>query len=81
MNANNKIKWISKNKHIIISSRNSFYPNDNNEIFVVYREKRDYSKFNSYYYYGIEWLMQRWEDTLEKAIEFALSIPDEVLTI
>lgn len=79
INEDNKIRWISKNKHLIIAIRDSFYTNDKNKIFVVYREKRNYSKFNSYFFYEIAWSMQRWEETLEKAIQYASTIPDEAL--
>ena len=40
-----KIVWESKNKHIIIIKRKSFFENDG-MIYVVYREKRDYKIYS-----------------------------------
>ena len=77
---NCKIKWISNNKHIIISIRPSFW-NIYDNMFMIYREKRDYSKFNSIDFYKIDWVSERYEFTLEEAIEFAKKLPDEIIEV
>lgn len=77
---NNGIEWVSPRKHIIISKRKSFFNEDKN-IFIIYKEKRNYSKFHSHFFYDVEWSMQRWEYTLEQAIQFASTISDEILIV
>lgn len=79
-NLNDPIKWVSNNKHIIISIRSSFW-NTYDDIFMVYREKRDYTKFNSINFYKIDWIPERYEFTLEDAIEFAKKLPDEIIEV
>ena len=79
-NLNPPIKWVSKNNHIIIAERPSFWSNDKN-IFIIYRERRDFSKFKSINFYKLDWPMERFEDTLEEAIEFAKKLPDEMIKI
>lgn len=78
MKEKEKIVWESKNKHIIIIKRKSFYENDD-MIYVVYREKRDYKIFNSYRFYDLKWIMERWERSLEEAVNYAHSLPDEFI--
>ena len=73
-----KIVWESKNKHIIIMKRKSFFKNDD-MIYVVYREKRDYKRFNSYRFYDLKWIMERWERSLDEAVNYARSLPDEFI--
>lgn len=73
-----KIIWESKNKHIIIIKRKSFFENDN-MIYIVYREKRNYKRFNSYRFYDLKWVMERWERSLPEAIAYAHSLPDEFI--
>ena len=79
-NLNDPIKWVSDNKHIIIAERPSFW-NDNQNLFIVYKEKRDYSKFKSIDFYKLDWVMERFENTLDEAIEFAKKLPDEIIEI
>lgn len=79
-NLNDPIKWVSNNKHIIISIRSSFW-NIYDNMFMVYREKRDYTKFNSFDFYKIDWVPERYEFTLEEAIEFAKKLPDEIIEV
>lgn len=79
-NLNDPIKWVSNNNHIIIAEMPSFWSNDKN-IFIIYRERRDFSKFKSINFYKLDWPMERFEDTLEEAIEFAKKLPDEMIKI
>lgn len=79
-NLNNPIKWVSTNNHIIIAEKPSFWANNKN-IFIIYRERRDFSKFKSINFYKLDWIMARFEDTLEEAIEFAKKLPDEIIKI
>ena len=78
MKKKEKIVWESKNKHIIIIKRKSFYENDD-MIYVVYREKRDHKIFNSYRFYDLKWIMERWERSLDEAVNYARSLPDEFI--
>lgn len=72
-----KIVWESKNGHIIIIKRDSFFNNDD-IIYCVYREKRDYKRFNSHRFYDIKWEFLRWEDTITEAINYARNIEDTI---
>ena len=57
-NMKEKVVWKSKNEHIIIiMKRKSFYENDD-MIYVVYREKRNYKRFNSYRFYDLKWVIE-----------------------
>lgn len=75
-----KIVWESKNGHIIIMKRKSFFENDD-VIYAVYRERRVCSRFDSYRFYDVKWTMERWERSLEEAINYAHSLPDEFIII
>lgn len=79
-NLNDPIKWVSNNNHIIIAERPSFW-SDNKNIFIIYRERRDFSKFKSIDFYKLDWPMERFEYTLEEAIEFAKKLPNEIIKI
>lgn len=79
-NLNDPIKWVSNNNHIIIAEKTSFWANNKN-IFIIYRERRDFSKFKSIDFYKLDWPMVRFEDTLEEAIEFAKKLPDEIIEV
>ena len=73
-----KIVWESKNGHIIIMKRESFFEDDDT-IYAVYRERRVFSRFDSYRFYDVKWNMERWERSLEEAINYAHSLPDEFI--
>ena len=73
-----KIVWESKNGHIIIIKRKSFF-NDNDVIYCIYKEKRNYSRFNSYKFYDVKWILQRWEYNLKDAINYTQNIEDNII--
>lgn len=74
-----KIVWESKHGHIIIIERKSFY-NNNEIIYCIYKEKRDYERFNSYRYYDVIWDFVRWEYTLAEAVDYIKNnVKDSIL--
>lgn len=73
-----KIIWESKNGHIIIIKRKSFLNNDN-IIYCVYREKRDYKRFNSYRFYDVKWVLERFEYTLSEAVNYTHTLEDNII--
>lgn len=77
-NKKNKILWCSSNQHIIIVERMSFY-NEDEIIYVIYIEHRNYRKFNSKIIYNVNWSMERWEYSLEKAIKYAEELEDQFI--
>lgn len=64
----NIIVWKSKNNHIIISKRESFYNNDE-MFYCIYQEKRNY-KFTDEKFYELEWKFIRYEYNLIDAIKY-----------
>ena len=75
----NLIVWKSKNKHLIIIQRESFY-NDDGMIYCILQEKRHY-KFSDKSFFELKWHFVRWEDTLSKAIEYCWKNLDDVIDI
>lgn len=73
------IVWKSKNKHIVIVQRESFY-NDGGMIYCILQEKRHY-KFSDKFFFELKWHFVRWEDTLSKAIEYCWKNLDDVINI
>lgn len=75
-----KVIWESKKKHIIIIKRKSLY-NKKEDLYIVYREKRDYRRFDSdtFSFYDLKWMAERYEYSLEDAINYANSLPDEFI--
>ena len=74
----NRIVWCSPNQHIIIAEAKSFY-SDNNIIYIIYTEHRNYRKFNSKIIYDTKWSMERWEDTIDECKEYIKKLKDEII--
>ena len=49
-------------------------------IYCIYKEKRDYERFNSYRYYDVTWNFVRWEYTLTEAVNYIKNnVKDSIL--
>lgn len=74
----NRIVWCSSNQHIIIAESKSFY-NDNEKIYIIYTEHRNYRKFNSKVFYDTKWVMERWEESIDECKKYVEKLKDEVI--